>query len=128
MKLWWLRPCREPWGEQALDFVPDEQASQPPDIALAYTKAAEQKKLARAAMSRLRLRKDEAEIPKPWRRVWRVIGVDYGPHDVLFDLPGQRGQQPCRLAHPVGEQRTRKGAPTVRRSDIPSIACTAGPS
>jgi hypothetical protein len=23
------------WGEQALDFTPDEQASQPPDIALA---------------------------------------------------------------------------------------------
>ena len=22
------------WGEQALDFTPDEQASQPPDIAL----------------------------------------------------------------------------------------------
>jgi len=48
LKLWWLRPCHEPWGEQALDFVPDEQASQPPDIALAYTKAA---------------RKDEAGIP-----------------------------------------------------------------
>src|SRR5262245_15093098 len=34
-----------------------------------------------------------------------VVGVDYGPrHNVLFDLLGQRLQQPCRLAHPVGEQ------------------------
>src|SRR5262245_5435610 len=36
-----------------------------------------------------------------------LVGVDHVPrHDVLAKLRGQRLQQPCRLAVPVGEQRT----------------------